>query len=244
MDFSTCGTYPDLMGEIYLIRHGQASFGEEDYDRLSPLGVRQSAILAEHLHVTGFRPDAVYAGPLCRHKGTADALHARYAGQELPLPELEILEGFREYDAKSIIRAAIKVNPSLRKDIPNVRTQPETFKKLFGEVIRLWVTEELDGFGVESWAELRERVAAALEFLRTRHDRGRTIAVFTSGGPISASMSYALGLSGLDAMRLNRQIVNTSVTRYVYNAKRLTLAGFNSIAHLRLACDPALITYW
>ena len=29
------------MGILYLVRHGQASFGEADYDRLSPLGHRQ-----------------------------------------------------------------------------------------------------------------------------------------------------------------------------------------------------------
>ncbi len=30
------------MGTLYLVRHGQASFGSDDYDRLSPLGQRQS----------------------------------------------------------------------------------------------------------------------------------------------------------------------------------------------------------
>ena len=33
------------MSEIYFVRHGQASFGSEDYDRLSPLGVRQAQVL-------------------------------------------------------------------------------------------------------------------------------------------------------------------------------------------------------
>ena len=37
------------MGSIYLIRHGQASFGAENYDVLSPLGYRQSEALGDYL---------------------------------------------------------------------------------------------------------------------------------------------------------------------------------------------------
>ncbi|EPM78754.1 hypothetical protein A249_34210, partial [Pseudomonas syringae pv. actinidiae ICMP 18804] len=37
------------MGSIYLIRHGQASFGADDYDVLSPVGIRQSRVLGAHL---------------------------------------------------------------------------------------------------------------------------------------------------------------------------------------------------
>ena len=44
-------------------------------------------------------------------------------------------------------------------------------------------------------------------------------------------------------MRLNWQIVNTSLTRYMYNDERITMAGFNSFTHLELGGDPSLITY-
>ena len=35
------------MGTLYLVRHGQASFGTDDYDLLSELGVRQCERLGE-----------------------------------------------------------------------------------------------------------------------------------------------------------------------------------------------------
>jgi broad specificity phosphatase PhoE len=76
-----------------------------------------------------------------------------------------------------------------------------------------------------------------------RHGKGKIIAVFTSGGAIAASLAHVLGIPGEYAMRLNWQIVNTSISRYMYNKERITMAGFNSIAHLDMACDPALITY-
>ena len=52
-----------------------------------------------------------------------------------------------------------------------------------------------------------------------------------------------IGLPGEKAMRLNWQIVNTSLTRYMYNDERITMAGFNSFTHLELGGDPSLITY-
>jgi broad specificity phosphatase PhoE len=36
------------MGNLYLVRHGQASFGAADYDQLSELGQRQSVRLGEY----------------------------------------------------------------------------------------------------------------------------------------------------------------------------------------------------
>ena len=49
---------PDtFVGNLYLIRHGQASFGADDYDVLSPVGVRQSQALGEHLAQLGVRLD-------------------------------------------------------------------------------------------------------------------------------------------------------------------------------------------
>jgi len=45
------------MGSIFLIRHGQASFGAENYDVLSPLGHQQSEALGDHLGQLGTRFD-------------------------------------------------------------------------------------------------------------------------------------------------------------------------------------------
>ena len=37
------------MSEILLVRHGQGSFGQGDYDNLSEKGQKQSLILADYL---------------------------------------------------------------------------------------------------------------------------------------------------------------------------------------------------
>ena len=58
------------MGTLYLVRHGQASFGAADYDQLSELGQRQSVRLGEYLANKGVTLDAVLTGTLRRHQQT------------------------------------------------------------------------------------------------------------------------------------------------------------------------------
>ncbi len=54
------------MGQIYLVRHGQASFGSADYDQLSTLGAEQAQMLGGSLDdsYTGF--DRVGPGSVTR----------------------------------------------------------------------------------------------------------------------------------------------------------------------------------
>ena len=62
------------MGQVHFVRHGQASFGTDDYDRLSPLGWQQARWLGRHLSETGHRYDAVVSGGMRRHRETAQAI--------------------------------------------------------------------------------------------------------------------------------------------------------------------------
>ena len=96
------------MSEIYLIRHGQASFGQENYDRLSPLGVQQAEAVARHLAGFGRSFDAVYSGRLARQEKTATALLGCYASQGLPVPDLVFSEAFNEYDSTAVWESQIQ----------------------------------------------------------------------------------------------------------------------------------------
>ncbi|MBN1104771.1 MAG: histidine phosphatase family protein [Deltaproteobacteria bacterium] len=232
---------------IYMIRHGQASFGHDDYDRLSPLGRRQSRVLAEHLLRTGFSPDAVYTGTMMRQKATAEEVLAVYQAGKKPLPAFDSLSGFDEYDTDSVVAALFPAmaaqDSSLNEDLSRMYSSKASFKRVFEGAMLRWVTGRFDSPGVESWEGMKARVSAALDLITERHGRGKSIAVFTSGGAIAASLADVLGICGEYAMRLNWQIFNTSITRYMYNEERITLAGFNAIAHLELQGDQTLITY-
>jgi broad specificity phosphatase PhoE len=90
------------MAVIYLIRHGQASFGSEDYDHLSELGQRQAGILGAYLKRSSIPFDALLSGALRRQQdtlaGIVDAL-----GPKTPGPS--VMDAFNEYDHVGVIRA-------------------------------------------------------------------------------------------------------------------------------------------
>ena len=58
------------MGTLYLVRHGQASFGADDYDVLSPLGHQQSRRLGEYFKQKGVHFEAALTGTLNRQVQT------------------------------------------------------------------------------------------------------------------------------------------------------------------------------
>ena len=76
------------MGTLYLVRHGQASFGAADYDQLSPLGRQQSERLGAWFRERGLRFDAVLTGTLRRHAQTLAGIEAgsRCATMSSPCP--------------------------------------------------------------------------------------------------------------------------------------------------------------
>src|SRR5574343_1072471 len=91
------------MGTLYLVRHGQASFGADDYDQLSDLGQRQAERLGRYWAERGLRFDAVLTGSLRRHAQTWQSI-ARGAGLDLaPL----VWPGLNEYDSEAGIRAVL-----------------------------------------------------------------------------------------------------------------------------------------
>jgi broad specificity phosphatase PhoE len=62
------------MGSLYLVRHGQASFGADNYDLLSPLGRQQSVRLGEYFRYKGIRFDAALTGTLTRQIQTLEGI--------------------------------------------------------------------------------------------------------------------------------------------------------------------------
>ena len=68
------------ISNLYLIRHGQASFGEKDYDNLSKKGIKQSITLGKKLSKQKISFDITIIGPLKRHKQTFERINEGYGG--------------------------------------------------------------------------------------------------------------------------------------------------------------------
>ena len=236
------------MGSIYLIRHGQASFGAENYDVLSPLGFQQSAALGDYLDQMGIRFDRCVSGELNRQQDTARATLQQMSSRvESQLPPLEIDAAFNEFRADEVIRAhmddLLAVEPGAMQVFANAANHRAEFQRLFKYVIQRWVSGDHEKQGLESWQSFVNAVRAGLSRLLEQADKKDNIAVFTSGGTITALLQLIIDVSPIKAFELNWQIVNTSLSRLKYRDQDVALASFNSHAHLELLKNPELVTY-
>jgi broad specificity phosphatase PhoE len=238
------------MALITLVRHGQASFLESNYDKLSELGECQSRILGEYWLRTEATFDQVYYGPACRHRRTGDLVAEvlRRAGQAWPepvtLPELD------EYPGIEVMRTFL---PGLMETYEDIRALEAEFRqagekslafrvydKLFQRITRMWVDEELDSPEVESWKAFCDRVQRGVAQIREQATKNGRIAVFTSGGVIGATVSLALDLAAQRTLEMSWTSRNASYTEFLSSADRFSLSSFNNHPHLE---DPDLLTY-
>ncbi|WP_263263354.1 histidine phosphatase family protein [Pseudomonas entomophila] len=231
------------MGNLYLIRHGQASFGASDYDVLSPLGVRQAQLLGGFLADAGIRLDRCFAGGLRRQQDTATHALAKLPGA----PGLQTDARFDEFDAQGVIRALV---PGLVPDEPealhilrNAADHPAQFQRLFERIIERWLDGAEGPAASESWAAFLARTGEALDEVLAAARPGENVAIFTSGGVITALLHRYTGLAASEAFRLNWQIYNSSLSHLRFRGTDVTLASFNSHAHLQLARAPELVTW-
>ncbi|MGV8920617.1 MAG: histidine phosphatase family protein [Pseudomonas sp.] len=232
------------MGSIYLIRHGQASFGADDYDVLSPTGIRQAEILGAHLAQMGVNFDRVVSGDLRRQQHTAQAALAQFGH---PTPSIEIDPAFNEFDAEAVIRALL---PDMLADEPealhvlrNAAQNRAEFQRLFALIIGRWLSGNYDTPGLQSWLGFVEQVQEGLQRVLEAAGNKDRIAIFTSGGTITALLHLITSMPARQAFELNWQIVNTSLNQLKFRGREVALASFNSLTHLQLMKAPELITY-
>ncbi|WP_397453898.1 histidine phosphatase family protein [Pseudomonas sp. NA-150] len=232
------------MGSIYLIRHGQASFGADDYDILSPTGVRQAEILGAHLAQMGVSFDRVVSGDLRRQQHTAQATLAQFADNTATI---EIDPAFNEFDAEAVIRALL---PDMLADEPealhvlrNAAQNRAEFQRLFALIIGRWLSGNYDTPGLQSWLGFVEQVQSGLHRVLEAAGNKDRIAIFTSGGTITALLHLITDMPARQAFELNWQIVNTSLNQLKFRGREVALASFNSHTHLQLMKAPELITY-
>jgi len=211
------------MGTLHLVRHGQASFGADDYDRLSPLGQRQALRLGQFWRERGQSFDAVYSGTLRRHDETLAGIVEGLGGA----PAAQRLPGLNEYDSLALIRA-VHTEPLERPDTP------ERYRhhfRLLCDALAQWMAGVVSPAGMPSWDEFSTGVHAVLEDIRHRH-AGQQVLLVSSGGPISAAVGAVLGTAPEVTIALNMRIRNSAVTEMSISPKRLMLQTFNTLPHL------------
>jgi len=219
------------MAELVLVRHAQASFGAEDYDRLSELGWRQSRWLGEYLGERGAAFDLVVRGSLRRHAETLSGV-AEGMGQALEAtgdPRLD------EYDSHALLSAHLKGRP-----LPQSADRREHFR-ILREAMYAWTDGTLAGHPHEPFAAFRSRVLGALGDLRLR--AARRVLVVSSGGPIATILADVLGMPVRGVVDLNLQTRNTGITELQSGASRIHCVSFNNVPHLDRPDRAGSLTY-
>ena len=239
------------MIEIWFIRHGQASFGADDYDRLSSAGIRQSELLGKYLSAAAVRFDRVWSGTMRRQKDTA--VYALGG----TLPELD--PGFNEFDAETVFRERFPAEAArlgMPADIDAIVSDRKLFQSVFSRIMHQWVNAEISVQGVTPYDNHLLHLGKSLARVLEAGSPGQRIGIFTSGGVISMVLQICLDISPSNALRYCWQIKNSSVTRMTAERQtpdrdgadgidrfNLSLAEFNSLVHLEPENDSGLITF-
>ena len=223
------------MGTLYLVRHGQASFGADDYDQLSPRGREQSVRLGEYWRARGLRFDAIVTGTLRRHTQTLQGI---VDGLGTAAPEVLQLPGLNEYDSLALI-AAIRPQPLPPADTPELFRQ---HFRLLCDALAQWMAGVISPVGMPSWDAFSAGVRDALEHVR-QHHVGHNVLLVSSGGPISTAVGQVLSTPPEVTIALNMRIRNSAVTEFSIAPKRLMMQTFNTLPHLNEAPHLDWITH-
>lgn len=227
------------MAELVLVRHGQASFGADDYDRLSELGWRQSRWLGEYFAERGAAFDRVIRGSMRRHDETL-----RGIGEGLGRPLEGIVDArLDEYDSHSLLRAHLQGGAMPKTD------DRRAHFRILREAMYLWCDGTLGknpagapgDYPHEPFGEFRARVLAALA--EARAGEAKRVLMVSSGGPISTILADVLNMPLRGVVDLNLQTRNTGITELQSGATRVHCVSFNNVPHLDRPDRGGTLTY-
>lgn len=231
------------MSTLYLVRHGQASFGTDDYDRLSAIGREQGRLLGEYFAERGERIDRIYTGHLQRQRETAELIAAALG---TPASGIVASDAFDEYDSDTLLRQfAGSLTPQQLEAAgwPALHNDRRRFQLFLERAARAWVEARIEASELTPWQQFQGRIVSGLAEIMRSEGRSKTLLVSTSGGVIGTAVAHVLGLADHLAIELNWAVHNASITRLMYNDGRVSLSMFNGLPHLDCPGRRELITY-
>lgn len=222
------------MAEFYTVRHGQASFGAADYDKLSELGWRQARWLGEHWREAGLPFDRILCGDLLRHRETAQGI---CEGLDLDASRVELVPQVNEFDFHSVMRSYGERDP---QSVPAEGAGRADYYRFLKKAMRAWAGDEISP--AESWQAFEQRIGEALALIGDSPRGSRTL-VISSGGAIAMMVRQVLDAGADTVTKLNMQIKNTAVSRFFSGAGGVSLHSFNHVPHLETGERHEFITY-
>ena len=226
------------MAVVYLARHGQASFGAEDYDVLSERGAEQSRLLGAELARRGVRPSRVVTGGLLRQRDTASWL-LKGAGLDVPV---QTDERWDEYDPSALLAHHLPEDRASLFVGEMTADRARAVQAALDGALSAWVEAGACETCERPWSRFSDELDVALGDLLSSLGSGGVGLVVTSGGPIAATVARLLRLDGAGFVAVNRVIANASVTKVVHGRSGTSLLSMNDHGHLEGGA-PGLLTY-
>jgi len=222
------------MATIYLIRHGQASFGAADYDKLSELGCRQAQVVGEYLRDGDITFDAVYSGDLLRQRETARLAVASQPGEVTHHIDPRFNEIQNDEQLKYLLPEVVKSNPAIQALVERGLSSSKDYQKVIDAVFNYWVSSRCNDSRIQSWVDYSSGTRQALLDLIQTQGGGKTVGIFTSGGTIATIVAQVLGLGGEETYQFYEPMFNCSVSQLFYSGTRVSLSYFNDRSFLQV----------
>ena len=237
------------MGELFLIRHAQAAFGTDDYDRLTDLGHRQARWLGEYFRDRDMHFDRTMTGTLRRHRETLEGIAHAGAGVSVAQADARL----NEYDPERLVDAHLaalrneRVEPDAASTASMTRdagTARKDHFRLLRDALTAWTLGQLDTSGHRSFKDFQEEAYQAFELAhRLESTAPERVLIVSSGGPISSIIAYHLGMPASSFVALNLQVRNSGFCEIRFNARGAQLISFNNVPHLDTLERRQFITF-
>ncbi|NND66174.1 MAG: histidine phosphatase family protein [Halioglobus sp.] len=234
------------MATIYLIRHGQASFGSDNYDQLSELGRHQAALLGEFLRDTGVVLDAAYSGDLSRQRETAELALASQPNKVSHTIDARFNEIQNDEQIEFLLPEVVKRNPAIQALVDKGLSASKDYQKVIDAVFNYWVSPDCVDERIQSWADYSGGARDALANVIAEQGSGKTVGIFSSGGTIATLTAQVLGLGGDKTYAFYEPMMNCSITQLFYSRDRVSLSYFNDCSFFRVLeaqLGEQLVTY-
>ena len=222
------------MATIYLVRHGQASFGAENYDKLSQLGCRQAQVTGEYFRDIGLVFDAVYSGDLSRQRETARLALASQPNDTPHHIDARFNEIENDEQVRLLVPEVVKTSPAIQALVDKGLSSSKDYQKVIEAVFNYWVSPACTDTRLRSWADYSGGVRQALVDVMAEQGAGKTVGIFASGGTLATIVAHVLGLGGDETYQFYEPIFNCSVTQLFYSGSKVSLSYFNDCSFLRV----------
>ena len=138
------------MADLLIIRHGQASFGADNYDQLSTLGQRQADLTGEFLSQSGVHFSAAFSGDLSRQRETGERILAQLEDAPSLVIDPRLNEVQTDEQMAVMTPLLCEQDPRFATLIADMNKDSKSFQKIIETVFNYWVSPNCQVAGIQS----------------------------------------------------------------------------------------------